>query len=133
MSNDPISEARENLAKLAVEGVTHHERRKHARRILRAPALVRVGDGPIQRCRTLDVSVSGLGLLIPLNPRQGTRCVLSFHMPPGDDRLPPWTTPAVAMHSIYDGTENGFKVGMQFSDLPEVCRSLIVRYVNGEF
>lgn len=110
--------------------VPMHERRQHERRVLRTPAKLQFGNQPAMDARTLDVSVSGLGLVAPVNPPQGTPCSVKFAVPTQADRFVTLSAQAVVTYSVYVRNEDGFKLGLMFSDLPFEAGAVILRYVK---
>lgn len=109
----------------------YSDRRGEERRLYRAGALwAPVGLAPLQ-ARTLDLSVSGLGLVSPVNPPVGTRCQVRFVVPTRDHG--PMTIDAMAKvaRSIFSSAEDGFRVGLMFEPLPEEATRAIQRFVRG--
>ena len=74
------------------------------------------GSGQIE-VRTFDISKSGLGFIAPVNPVVRSLCVVHIRIPsPGSAGITR-SISAVVVHSIFNGSEDGFRIGAQFRDL----------------
>ncbi len=105
------------------------ERRQEPRKTLRTPATVRVAGQALQ-VRTLDVSVSGVAIVAAVNPPAGMRLELEFLLP-GRKGVVPVRARGQVMHSVLCGAENGFRVGVTFTELDDASRRAIEAYVRG--
>jgi c-di-GMP-binding flagellar brake protein YcgR len=107
-----------------------HERRQHQRRVLRGPSQIQFENQPFMKTRTMDVSISGLGIVAPVNPPGKTTCTIRFLVPVDTDRQVTVTTSAVVTHSVFSGAEDGFKVGLMFTGLSAETTAILQRYVK---
>ena len=56
---------------MQIEEIEPNERRQHERRVLRGLSQLQFGKNPAMETRTMDVSISGLGIIAPVNPLCG--------------------------------------------------------------
>jgi len=112
------------------EIVEPHERRQHERRVLRGPSQLQFGSQPFMNTRTMDVSISGLGLVAPVNPPARTTCTVKFVVPIDVDRNVTITASAIVTHSIFTRAEDGFKVGLMFTGMSAETIAVLQRYVK---
>jgi c-di-GMP-binding flagellar brake protein YcgR len=87
-------------------------------------------DHELQRVRTLDISVGGIGLVAPTNLPLNAVCDIKFRAPVQSDRIEMLLARGRVAYSILSGKENGFLVGLQFTDIPPASLALIKRYMN---
>jgi len=112
------------------EIIEPHERRQHERRVLRGPSQIQFGNQPFMNTRTMDVSISGLGIVAPVNPPARTTCTVKFMVPITSDRHVTITASAVVTHSIFTRAEDGFKVGLMFTGMAAETTAVLQRYVK---
>ena len=112
------------------EIIEPHERRQHERRVLRGPSQIQFDNQPFMSTRTMDVSVSGLGIVAPVNPPPRTTCTVKFVVPIDTDRQVTITATAVVTHSIFTRSEDGFKVGLMFTGMAAETTAVLQRYVK---
>lgn len=112
------------------EIIEPNERRRHERRVLRGPSQLQFGSQPAMNTRTMDVSVSGLGLVAPVNPPAHTTCTVKFVVPIETNRNVTITAAATVTHSIYSRAEDGFKVGLMFTGMSAETTAVLQRYVK---
>ena len=58
---------------MQIEEIEPNERRQHERRVLRGMSQLQFGKHPAMETRTMDVSISGLGIIAPVNPPARTQ------------------------------------------------------------
>jgi c-di-GMP-binding flagellar brake protein YcgR len=107
-----------------------HSRRQHQRRALRVAAHIDVPGQPPIDVRTIDISVGGMGIAAPFNAPINATCTVRFVLPlppPADGYV---EVRATVAHSMYSGSENAFKVGLTFLDLPAAAEERIRGYVT---
>ncbi len=104
------------------------DRRVDVRKALRANAELLIA-GQLVTVRTLDISISGLGVASAINPRPGQSLSL-FIAPPsascGPARL---EMPVTVVHSILTRAEGEFKVGLQFGQLSATATEIVRKYL----
>lgn len=115
---------------MASEEVQADERRRHTRRSLRGASHLQFASHPAMETRTVDVSASGLGIIAPINPPPGMACNIQFLLPIEPGRNLSLSATALVTHSVFTQAENGFKVGLMFTDLSTQTVALLTRYVN---
>lgn len=107
-----------------------HQRRAHERRALHGAAeIVPEGSRPIP-VPIVDISLGGMRVVAPFNPREGTPLLLRTRLP-----MRPSGSLAVEMHvrvaySILSGSEDGFTVGLTFLDLSAAAEQAIRGYLD---
>lgn len=107
------------------------DRRGDERRLYRGGALwAPIGLAPLQ-ARTLDLSVSGLGLVSPVNPPVGTRCQVRFSVPTREHGPMSIDAFAVVARSIFSSADDGFRVGLMFENLAADAKREVQRFVRG--
>ena len=106
------------------------ERRQGDRKLFRSPAQLLLPSRELQRVRTLDISVGGIGLVASTNLPLNAVCEIKFRTPVKSDRIEMLLARGRVAYSILSGKENGFLVGLQFTDIPPASLALIKRYMN---
>lgn len=106
------------------------ERRQHRRAVLRCPAqMLLPGAGPIE-VRTVDISAGGMGIVAAVNPPSGVTCLLRMSIPLKPQGSAVIDVQAKVTHSVFGNSENGFKVGLQFTNLSESATSAIDKFLQ---
>lgn len=111
--------------------LTNHDadRRVDPRKALRANAELLVGSEHIA-VRTLDISISGIGVSSAFNPRTGQAMSLLLALPDAPRGSNCVVVPVTVVHSIL--TRGGdFKVGLRFADLPPAALDAVRAYLRG--
>lgn len=95
------------------------EARAEARKILRCTAKVVGGNGTQVSARTMDISMSGISLMVaePLAPSQQYTIVFDAF---ANEKLIKVNAPAKVVYCICVGT-SGFRVGFQFDQKNEIA------------
>lgn len=106
------------------------ERRQSDRKLFRCPAQLLLPTREVQHVRTLDISVGGIGLVAPSNLLRDAVCEIKFRAPLLDDRVEMLVARGRIAYSILSGKENGFLVGLQFTDIAPGVLALIRRFMN---
>jgi c-di-GMP-binding flagellar brake protein YcgR len=106
------------------------ERRQGDRKLFRGPAQLLLPTREVLRVRTLDISLGGIGLVAPSNLPRDAVCDVKFRAPLMGDRVEMLVARGRIAYSILSGKENGFLVGLQFTDIPPAALALIRSYVN---
>lgn len=101
------------------------DRREAVRRPLRSPALVLLPGQPGRVGKTLDVSETGVCVMLTEMLPGGTQCLVGFELPDRTGARKRVQSKARVVHSVLSTQGDGFKVGMQFVEPPaETCRAL---------
>ena len=106
------------------------ERRQEDRKVFRGPAQLLLPTREVQSVRTLDISLGGIGLVAPSNLPRDAVCEVKFRPPLLADRVETLMARGRVAYSILSGKENGFLVGLQFTDIAPGVLALIRRFVN---
>ena len=106
------------------------ERRREDRRMFHGSAQLLLPTREVQRVRTLDISLGGIGFVASSNLLRDTVCEIKFRAPLLAERIEMLVARRRIAYSILSGKENGFMVGLQFTDIPPVALALIRRYMN---
>jgi c-di-GMP-binding flagellar brake protein YcgR len=117
----------QNTAEQPEAGV---ERRKSARRVLRTSAIVILSDSQTFEVRTVDVSTTGLAIVAPANPKVGVTFYIRFKVPTKANGAENFEAKVRVVHSIYAGTESGFKIGLSFIQLAPSFAAVIQKYLE---
>lgn len=115
---------------MQIEEIEPNERRQHERRVLRGVSQLQFGKNPAMETRTMDVSISGLGIIAPVNPPSRTQCTIRFVVPLEVDRHVTITAAAVVTHSVYTRADDGFKVGLMFANMPAETTAVLARFIK---
>ena len=115
---------------MQIDEIEPNERRQHERRVLRGMSQLQFGKNSAMETRTMDVSISGLGLIAPVNPPARTQCTIRFVVPIDADRNVTITAPAVVTHCVYTHAEDGFKVGLMFVNMPAETTAVLQRFIK---
>lgn len=113
-----------------IEAPHSTDRRAHERRAFHGTAALQ-GHGlrPVQ-VSIVDVSLGGMRVVAPFNPREGDLFGLSTRLP-----VRPSGSLAVELkvrvtHSILSGHEDGFTLGLVFLDLPAAAAQALRDYLG---
>lgn len=106
--------------------------RQYGRRVLHANARLFVADMMPIDVRTLDLSQGGMAIIAPFNPEAYTGGSIRFPLKFTGSPLVHLEAMATMMNSVYSGHYQGFRIGMQFNDLSDKVKSLIVRYIESD-
>ena len=115
---------------MQIEEIEPNERRQHERRVLRGLSQLQFGKNPAMETRTMDISISGLGIIAPVNPPARTQCTIRFVVPIDVDRNVTITAAAVVTHSVYSRADDGFKVGLMFVNMPAESTAVLGRFIK---
>lgn len=109
---------------------TEKDRRSVARKILRGNASLSFGGGVALGARTTDISINGVGLVVPRNLNPGVACrvdlTLTFHNRPNEALR----ATAKVSYSVLSQQHDGFQVGLEFTDLLPSAIAALDRYLK---
>ncbi len=106
------------------------ERRVEDRKVFRGPAQLLLPTREMQRVRTLDISLGGIGLVAPSNLPRDAVCEIRFRPPVVSDHVEMLAARGRVAYSVLSGKENGFLVGLQFTDIAPGALALIRRFLH---
>lgn len=96
---------------------------------MRCQAIVVVpGNNPV-RCRTLDLSLGGLSLMLSEQLRVGQECTIGFEAPL-DGKMVRVMGQAKVVYSILAGAD-GFRIGMQFTNMDAANSKIVAQLMMG--
>lgn len=106
------------------------DRREAVRRPLRSAAMVLLPGQPGRVGRTVDVSETGLCLLLPDAVPAGTTCLVGFELPDRTGARKRLQSKARIVHSVLSPAGEGFKIGMQFLEPPPETRRALETFIR---
>ena len=109
---------------------TGADRREAVRRHLRSPALVLLPGQPGRVGRTIDVSETGLCVLMPEGLPGGTECMVGFEVPDKTGARKRVQSRARVVHSVLSTQGDGFKIGMQFVQVPDETQRVLESFIR---
>lgn len=124
---EAVEEPRPGAAESAAAGA---ERRAAIRRPLRAQAMVLLPGVPGRPCKTVDISESGICVTMAEALASGTHCLIGFELPDRQGNRKRHQARARVVHSVLASQSDGFKVGMQFREVPDPVLLAIQTYVR---
>lgn len=80
--------------------------------------------------RTVDISATGLGIVAAANPSVGTTFAIRFALPLKGKTPAVHEASARVVHSVFSSDEDGFKIGLLFTQLTPSCAAAIVQYIG---
>lgn len=104
------------------------EQRKFSRRPLKRAARVITRNAAPVEGTTIDVSAGGLCLLLDRQIAPGTPCAVSFDIPVNAFKQ---SVSAVARVAWSICSTDGFKTGLQFTEIDPASATAIARFVSG--
>ena len=106
------------------------ERRIDPRRALRANAELLIGGQRLE-VRTLDISISGVGVATSMNPRTGLAVSLLLAPPDARRGTARIEMPVTVVHSILTRELGEFKVGLRFAEISPTALDAVKKYLAG--
>lgn len=105
------------------------EPRSFPRKVMRCQAIIVVpGNNPV-RCRTLDISLGGLSMLVGEQLRVGQECTVGFEAPLNGKMVRVMGQGKV-VYSILAGAD-GFRIGMQFINIDAANSKTVAQLMMG--
>jgi c-di-GMP-binding flagellar brake protein YcgR len=106
------------------------ERRQYVRRPFRGLAYLVFPGAESIEVRTFDLSVGGVGIIVPTNPPHLATCVIRLSIPVNGAARKSFEAKTQVVHSLLSSSERGFKVGLRFMGLDAAMATAIIRYVS---
>lgn len=103
------------------------ERRVHPRHPLRTQAFVVLGDGRQFEARTLDIGQGGMAIVAGINPPAGSTFSVRVTLPIHPKGHAPFEAQVRVANCVLDGTEGGFRMGVEFQALDAQARAVLER------
>ena len=128
MAEEDLNQSPEQNVELKSEEGS--ERRKSVRRVLRTTAVVILNESQTFEVRTVDVSINGMAIVAPANPKPGVVFYIRFKVPLKNKGYENFESKARVVHSIYSSSESGFKIGLNFIQLPQNFATLLEKFIE---
>lgn len=106
------------------------DRRQATRKAFRAAALLRLPDQRVIEVRTTDISTGGIGLVTSWNLPLGSICDVRVRPPIRSEGLDAILARGRLVHSILSGKEQGFLIGLEFTEVPSAVTEIIEQYLS---
>ena len=107
------------------------DRREHERKPLRIEAHLLPPQQPPFRVRLIDISHGGLRMACSVNPPLMSVSVVRMALPRPDRGAAPLIEVGVqVINSIYSRTEDGFRVGLKFLEMPAAAKGIISAFLK---
>ncbi len=103
------------------------ERRSGPRLRLRTNAFLLLPDGRRLEVRTLDISGGGMGIVADVDLRSGSLFGLSLSLPLRPRGQAQFEVRVQVVNCVFDGTERGFRIGLEFLALGDEPRKVLER------
>ena len=97
---------------------TTPDRRQHERRALRGAAQLALPGRAVMAVRMLHLSSGGMGIVGPSNLPARTTGLLRMSIPKKTLGSDTFDVDVMVTHSVYGGSEDGFKIGLEFVNMP---------------
>jgi hypothetical protein len=104
--------------------------RRQVRAAFRRPAQLVLARQEPHDVRALDLSADGMAVVAPINPPDGTGCVLRFSLPAKRGSATAVVVEAAVVHSLFSGGLGGFHLQLLFKNLSPPALALIQTYVR---
>jgi hypothetical protein len=107
------------------------ERRQVERKPLSVRVRLALAGKPEVEVRSVDISHSGMSVVVEVNLSPGTTCNLAFTLPQPDSGQHKAQVAAVIAHCTYSSKRSGFVIGLQFKGVSADLQAALARYVRG--
>lgn len=104
--------------------------RQHARERFKAAVQVKLADGRLVEAHTLDISLGGVQLVLPVNLQQHSLCALRLCIPGIPLGVHVFMAQAEVASIVYSGREGGFVAGLRFTALPAASMAALQDYLQ---
>jgi c-di-GMP-binding flagellar brake protein YcgR len=96
---------------------------------LRSVAQLMMPGQPALMVRTFDIGIGGVGIIAPANLPALLSCRVRIAVPVKGHGSTTVEAQAKVVHSVLSGSEDGFRIGLQFVDLPPVALAAIKQFL----
>jgi len=107
------------------------ERRQTDRKSLSVRVRFTVTGRPEMEVRSVDISPTGMSVVVDLNLALSTVCSVAFSLPQADGSPHKVALSASVAHSTYSGQRMGFVTGLQFRHVSADTQAALARYLKG--
>lgn len=105
------------------------DRRQHERRSLRGAAQLALPGRAVMAVRMLHLSAGGMGIVGPSNLPARTTGLLRMSIPKKTVGSDTFDVDIKVTHSVYGGSEDGFKIGLEFVNMPAAMVTAVSAYL----
>jgi hypothetical protein len=98
----------------AVLATAHEEKRTSRRKPFFRMVRLVLPSGTAINVPPFDISLEGIGLILDIEMKRGSKVQLSFPLPLSPDNQVDVSVAGICTHSHLSGKAGGFKTGMQF-------------------
>lgn len=106
------------------------ERRSSQRKLFSTTACLTCQDDARVQGRTLDISSTGMAVVMPLSPALGLICMIAFSVPTAARQSKKIEIAGRIIYSILSGPQGGFRLGLEFMDIPVDIASAIQAFIR---
>lgn len=103
---------------------------RQARKPIRTSALLSSAALPTLTVRTVDIGLCGLCIIAPANLVTRARCTVLFTLPTRDYCSVEVRLEAAVAHCVFSGSDDGFRVGLQFTVVSAEVEAAIAQYLQ---
>lgn len=108
---------------------TTPDRRQHERRALRGAAQLALPGRAVMAVRMLHLSSGGMGIVGPSNLPARTTGLLRMSIPKKTLGSDTFDVDVMVTHSVYGGSEDGFKIGLEFVNMTEAMAAAVTAFL----
>ena len=112
-------------------GASTLERRAQARKVLRTRVVLTLPNARPVEGRCIDISASGMGLVVDFNLPSASPCQLAFVVRFNDESTYTAEVSGRIAYCMLGNDMSGFKIGVQFIGLSERASAAFERYLKG--
>ena len=106
------------------------ERRSSQRKLFSTTACLTCQDDACVHGRTLDISLTGMAVVMPLSPALGLIYMIVFSVPTAARQSKKIEITGRTIYSILSGPQGGFRVGLEFVDISVDIISAIQAFIR---
>ena len=89
-----------------------------------------LSTGDVFEVRTTDISVEGVGIVAPANPRIGTTFTIQMTLPTRPRGTVTFEASVRVVDSILAADQDGFRIGLMFSSIAPEIEAAIREYAG---
>ena len=106
------------------------ERRSSQRKFFSTSACLTRQDDACVQGRTLDISLTGMAVVMPFSPALGLVCKIAFSVPTAARQSKRVEIAGRTIYSILSGPQGGFRIGLEFMDISMDVVSVIQAFIK---
>jgi hypothetical protein len=124
-------QGRSSMSAILTSSSADGERRQTERKPLSVRVRFTLAGKPEMEVRSVDISPTGMSVVVDLNLVPSTTCNVAFGLPQADGSPHKVALSASVAHCTYSGQRSGFVIGLQFKNVPPDTQAALARYVKG--